>query len=216
MWHQILTWLFLMISGIIAKLYSLLYLKVDIKGRENITLDTHGVLFSANHQTLADSWFIMAHMRSMLHMMLKPAFLPWNIPEGNNYFATPIMQFIFSHLRCLPVQRKSMDVKAKQNFFARISIILKTGNILIFFEETRTRNGEIGKAKLGAGTIAYKNGCKIIPIRINGFSEVMPVGSKWYYFLVPFKHRKKVSIVYGPPVQYDDLLVEPEKKRHFP
>src|SRR3990167_7293268 len=36
--------------------------------------------------------------------------------------------------------------------------------------------------------------CPVIPVRIRGWSKVMPIGSKWYYFLLAFRGRKRVSI----------------------
>ena len=196
------TYILLMLSGLLCKLYCLLYLKVEVIGRENVPKRTKGVLFASNHQTLIDSWFIGTLLKPFSYLIFSPGILPWNAPEATNFFKTPVMRFIFSHLKCLPVTRGSVG----KAFFQQISKILKNANLLIFFEGTRTRNGLINNAKPGIGRIIYENKPIVIPIRIKGFQEVMPVGSKWHFFLKPFYGRKKVAVIYGSPIDFTDLL----------
>ncbi|HAH04128.1 TPA: hypothetical protein DCL28_01030 [Candidatus Komeilibacteria bacterium] len=88
---------------------------------------------------------------------------------------------------------------------------------MVFFEETRTRdpNEKIGRAGPGAGRIARTTGCPVIPVRIRGWSKVMPIGSKWYYFLLAFRGRKRVSITFSPPLSLGGLLSAPERNRTY-
>jgi 1-acyl-sn-glycerol-3-phosphate acyltransferase len=65
--------------------------------------------------------------------------------------------------------KQSLDI-AKQN--------LKQGksSVFIFPEGTRTRNGQIGRFKRGAFTIARDLHLPIVPITINGAFKALPKG----------------------------------------
>jgi 1-acyl-sn-glycerol-3-phosphate acyltransferase len=195
-----------MLSGILCKIFCWLYLKVEIIGRENIPKQHRGILFSSNHQSLIDSWFIACFLMPFFYLIFHPGILPWNAADRKNFFNTPIKRFIFSHLRCFPVSRNTVGTAGAREFANAGQQILAAGNLLVFFEGTRTRNGSIGKAKFGVGQIIFENKPLVIPIRIEGLNKIMPIGCKWYYFFLPFRKTKKITIRYGKPLEFADLF----------
>jgi 1-acyl-sn-glycerol-3-phosphate acyltransferase len=67
--------------------------------------------------------------------------------------------------------------------------------VLIYPEGTRSRTGEIGHFKPGAGLIATRMGCQVLPVRINGTWDVWPP-SAW----LPRK-RGRVEVRFGVPLR---------------
>ena len=68
--------------------------------------------------------------------------------------------------------------------------ILKEGNVLgLFPEGTRSRNGQLGKGLSGAGFFAFRSDALIVPCAIIG----------------PYKSFRPLKVVYGKPVNIDDL-----------
>ncbi len=208
-----ISYLFLLVGGFSTWLFSTLFLKLEINDQDNVPLET-GLLLVANHQTLADSFFIGTFYIQFILQARKPRFIIWNTPEFTNFFKTPILKKIFENLRCLPVTRNGMGRNDFREFFDKVKTILQSGNLLIFFEGTRTRTGEIGEARSGvAKIIQSKYPKKVIPVKISDFSQVMPVGARGFRVGFPFLNRKRVSITFGKPLKFDDLTGKPAEVR---
>lgn len=207
------SYFFLTLGGGLTWLLTKLFLKLKITGRENVPSKTTGLMLVANHQSLADSFFIITFWQPFWRSILHPKMIPWNTPEAGNFFKTPLLKFIFKHLRCLPVKRNGLMKKAEiMEFFKKIKKILQSGNLLIFFEGTRTRSGEIGEVKSGVVKIIRDNLPTVIPIRIDGLSELMPIGAKGFKVRWLGK-RVPISITIGKPMYFAELLkVEVENK----
>lgn len=209
----VLTFVLLMISGIATRFFSWLFLDVYVIGRHNVPNKKEGVLYAPNHITLIDPWFVMSYMKSLVYIFFQIGILPWNTPEFKNYFKTATMQFFFKHLRCIPVKRGVMKPSELENFLNKVSDTLKTGNLLIFPEGTRTRTGEIGQGKQGIGKIIYENHCKVVPVKIIGLEKILPIGAKMV--TISFLKRKKVTIIYGEPLDFTDFYKLPPNKETY-
>jgi 1-acyl-sn-glycerol-3-phosphate acyltransferase len=84
-------------------------------------------------------------------------------------------------LGAFPVKRGAGDRQA----IKRSIQILKENKILgIFPEGTRSKNGKLGKAHIGAALIAIKAGVPIVPVAIIG----------------PYRLFRPVRIVFGQPI----------------
>jgi 1-acyl-sn-glycerol-3-phosphate acyltransferase len=80
---------------------------------------------------------------------------------------------------------KSLDRAAKA--------ITTGGQVLLFAEGTRTRDGKLQPFKRGAFSLAAKSGVPILPVTINGSYTILPKGS--------FDIRPSaIEIVIGEPV----------------
>jgi len=218
----LLTYFFLLLTGSAAWLYAMLFLKLTVKGQDNIPENRQGLILAANHQTFVDSWFIGTFMKRFSYLFLYPRILPWNIPEFKNFYRTWLLRVIFKHLRCIPVKRGKMTLGETKFFLSEVRKTLLRYNLLLFFEGTRSRNGQIGAAKEGVGNIIHNNPhCLVVPVRIRGFDQVWPVDKNWFkaLFWQPMKNcfrgqgKTIVSIVFGQPLDLSDSFEQRGNQR---
>jgi 1-acyl-sn-glycerol-3-phosphate acyltransferase len=121
-----------------------------------------------------------------------PAFLPrddtWSMAKSE-YFKHPLSNWIFRAYHAFPVVRHTADRKALKRSFD----LLKAGQALIIFPEgTRIESGLLGPPEPGAGFLAQKAGCPVLPVGLTGTRECLPKGARW-------PRRTKVSITFGKP-----------------
>lgn len=199
-----ISYLLLILAALVTRLFSRLFLKLEIVGGENVP-KTKGVLVIANHQTLIDSFFIGAFFLPLAYQALHPSVILWNAPEFKNFFRTKLQAWIFRKLRCEPVFRGTTSREVLEATFTRLRSILTRSNLLYFFEGTRSRNGEIGQAKSGiAKLITIAKPSWVLPVKIIGFDQILPVGSSFV------RIGKKVKIIFGRPIKPNYLLLKSE------
>jgi 1-acyl-sn-glycerol-3-phosphate acyltransferase len=121
-----------------------------------------------------------------------PAFLPrgdtWSMAKSE-YFRRPLSNWIFRAYHAFPVVRHTADRAALKWSFD----LLKAGHALIIFPEgTRIESGLLGPPEPGAGFLAQKAGCPVLPVGLTGTRECLPKGARW-------PRRTKVSITFGKP-----------------
>ncbi|HAP37147.1 MAG TPA: 1-acyl-sn-glycerol-3-phosphate acyltransferase [Bacteroidetes bacterium] len=85
---------------------------------------------------------------------------------------------------------KSLDRAAKA--------IGEGGQVLLFAEGTRTRDGKMLPFKRGAFSLAAKSGIPIVPIAINGSYSILPKGS---FDIRP----SQIEIVINPPIETKNI-----------
>ena len=145
-------------------LCALSLVRVSVQGSENIDPKA-SYIFVANHQSLYDMPLVYGWLKNNFKWIIKKEFRKMPIMGKT----CELMGHIFID-RSNPMRAKnSLDI-AKQN--------LKQGNnsIFLFPEGTRTRNGQIGRFKRGAFTIARDLHLPIVPITINGAFNALPKG----------------------------------------
>lgn len=121
-----------------------------------------------------------------------PAFTPradtWSMAKSE-YFKGGIIEFMFRSYHAFPVVRHSADRNALRRSFD----LLKDGNALIIYPEgTRVESGVLAQPEPGAGFIAQKAGCAVLPVGLTGTRECLPKGARW-------PHRVPVGISFGKP-----------------
>jgi 1-acyl-sn-glycerol-3-phosphate acyltransferase len=123
---------------------------------------------------------------------LVPAFLPredsWSMAKSE-FFKGGVVTWLFRHYHAFPVVRHSADRTALRTAFE----ILKSGHALIMYPEgTRVESGVLAQPEPGAGFIAQKAGCPVVPVGLTGTRECLPKGARW-------PRRTRVSITFGKP-----------------
>jgi 1-acyl-sn-glycerol-3-phosphate acyltransferase len=123
---------------------------------------------------------------------LVPAFVPrddtWNMAKSE-FFRNPLSAFIYRSYHAFPVVRHTADRAALKRSFD----LLKAGEGLIIYPEgTRVESGVLAKPEPGAGFIAQKAGCPVLPVALTGTRECLPKGAWW-------PRRTKVTITFGKP-----------------
>ena len=121
-----------------------------------------------------------------------PAFTPrsdtWNMAKSE-YFKGGIVEFLFRQYHAFPVVRHTADRVALKRSYD----LLKAGHALIIYPEgTRVESGVLAKPEPGAGFIAQKAGCPVVPVGLSGTRECLPKGAHW-------PRRVPVSITFGKP-----------------
>ena len=138
--------------------------RVKVEGQEHLDPKA-SYIFVANHQSLYDMPLVYGWLKNNFRWIIKKEFRKMPIMGKT----CELMGHIFID-RSNPMRAKhSLDL-AKQK--------LKQGNnsIFLFPEGTRTRNGQVGKFKRGAFTIARDLHLPIVPVTITGAYEALPKG----------------------------------------
>ena len=123
---------------------------------------------------------------------LVPAFVPrddtWSMAKSE-FFRKPLIAFIYRSYQSFPVVRHTADRAALKRSFD----LLKAGQALVIYPEgTRVESGVLAKPEPGAGFIAQKAGCPVLPVALTGTRECLPKGAWW-------PRRTRVTITFGKP-----------------
>ncbi|HKW59507.1 MAG TPA: lysophospholipid acyltransferase family protein [Candidatus Dormibacteraeota bacterium] len=121
-----------------------------------------------------------------------PAFLPrgdsWNMAKSE-YFRKTWQRWLFTAYQAFPVVRHTADRNALRRSFD----LLKRGEVLVVYPEgTRVAAGVLSTPEPGAGFIAQKCDCPVLPVALTGTPEVMPKGQIW-------PRRRPVTVRFGKP-----------------
>ena len=160
--------------------------RIKVRGAENINPKA-SYIFVANHQSLYDMPLAYGWLKNNFKWIIKKEFRKMPIMGKT----CELMGHIFID-RSNPMRAKqSLDI-AKQN--------LKQGksSVFLFPEGTRTRNGQIGRFKRGAFTIARDLHLPIVPITINGAFKALPKGLN---YITP----GTIEMIIHPPVDTTNL-----------
>ena len=166
----------------VIRIYSKIVYRYEVIGKENIPKDG-ALLFCGNHTSYFDGPLIIISSPRLMRFMAKQEL------KGNLLF-----RYLCYAYDAIYVKRDSKDIGPLKEALKE----LKDGGSIGIFPEG-TRNGldkNDGKMKNGAAYMALKTGAKIIPIGINGEAK-------------PFH---KVSITYGKPIDFTNLLEEKTAK----
>lgn len=140
-----------------------------------------GYIFMANHQGMYDIPAVMASTPGQGRFMAKAGL-----------FKIPIFGWALSAGGFIPVDRT--DRAAGQRTFHAASESLSEGHSLIIFpEETRSRDGRLLPFKRGGFLLALKTGYPIVPVGIRGTASIRPRGSQ-------VVRPGPIEIVYGEPI----------------
>lgn len=174
--------------------------KFSVKGLENVA-DGENYIICPNHECHFDGLFVF----SALYKAGKLESDKICCMAKKEHLDHKITRDWLKLLGGIPVDRFGMSAPA----ILRSRECIREGyNFLIHPEGTRTRNGELGKFKSGAATLAEETNRKILPVRIDGAYEMYP-----YNKLLPrffdWKHFKKyeITIQFGAPITTEGKTV---------
>lgn len=128
-----------------------LFIRVEHHGMENVPKNK-GYILAANHTSIADMFVITVPVKGQICYMAK-----------EEIFKVPLVKWFFKALGSFAVRRGKGDTEA----IDKACNIVNSGKVLgIFPEGTRSKTGEIGKAKSGAALIAMQTKADILPVSI--------------------------------------------------
>jgi len=155
-----------------------LFYRLEMTGRDNIP-PRGPVIVVANHSSYIDPIIVGLANRREIHYMAKA-----------ELFAIPILGWLIRRLNAFPVRRETADRTA-----IRTALDLVAGGqvVLLFPEGTRYRLDGLGPIQPGAGVIAEKAGCPIVPITLIGTDRILPEGTRQPRF-------PRISAIVGKPI----------------
>ena len=141
----------------------------------------------ANHQSILDLFLFAAQKETNFSYVMKA----WPLKI---FFYAPFMRA----LDYVVVENKSLADIEEECFE-----LLKDGISVVFFPEgTRSRDGQIGKFKSGAFSLALKANVPIVPLFFENSGQVLPVGSLLF-------HPKPLKMRFLEPLFTDDFQHDP-------
>ena len=168
------------LAGAVSALY-----RIEVVGAENIPEDTErtqmpGFLLCSNHIANLDPVVIVAAIRIKINWMAK-----------ESLFKIPGLSQLIRALGAFPVNRAAGDVGAIKRTIAQLKDCRSVG----IFPQGHRRPGvdpRTTEIRYGAGMIAYRSGCDVLPIAIETKKRK----------LLPFS---KTVIIVGKRIPFDEL-----------
>jgi 1-acyl-sn-glycerol-3-phosphate acyltransferase len=158
-----------------------LFWRVDVVGRENIPLEGPLIL-APNHTSFCDSFFLPLVIRRRVTFVAKA-----------EYFDSWKTAWFFRAAGQIPMRREGGS--ASERALAAARDVLVSGGVLgIYPEGTRSPDGRLYRGHTGVARLALECGVPVIPVGMNGTTDVQPIGSN---IMRPFK---KVRICFGRPL----------------
>lgn len=136
-----------------------------------------------------------------------PAFLPrpdtWSMAKSE-YFRKPFDRWLFTAYHAFPVVRHTADRAALRRSFD----LLKAGHALVIYPEGHRQEAPVlGEPEPGAGFIAQKSGCLVLPVALTGTAECLPKGKLW-------PRRVPVTVRFGKPFHVQSRLADGSRVTH--
>jgi long-chain acyl-CoA synthetase len=138
------------------------------------------VLIVANHCSHLDFAVVRAALGPMGDQLVVLA-------ARDYFFNTPIRRFVahnFSPL--IPFDRERAQLESLDQALAQLA---GGRSVLMFPEGTRSTDGSLQEFKSGAGYLALRSGCDVLPIHIAGTHHVLGKG-----YLIPRYHPVEVRV----------------------
>ncbi len=155
------------------------WLKPRILGRGNIPANSN-MLVVANHASHLDTALVGYALGEIGNRLVVLA-------AKDYFFNTATRRFVFSNLTTLiPFDRERAQLESLDEALAELAA---GRSVLMFPEGTRSSDGAIQEFKSGAGYLALRSGCEVLPIGIAGTHDVLGKGR-----LLPQHHPVEVRI----------------------
>ncbi len=159
---------------------------IQVVGRENIPQEKSGYIIASNHVSNNDPPVVGITFRGKYTFMAKEELF-----QKSRIFA-----WLITKLGAFPVKRGAKDNSAIENALES----LNHGRIFVIFPEgTRSKDGELGKAKSGVTLIAAQAKVPVVPVFVK---------------YGPKKFRRKICICIGKaiPAENFDVDISDRKK----
>ena len=154
--------------------------RLEVEGVERVPADTP-VVFMANHESWLDIPMLLVAIPGQVRFLAK-----------KSLFSVPFLGWAISAMGFIPVDRKNRRTAVKS--FEEAAARIKAGrSVLVFPEETRTRDGQLLPFQRGGFLIAMKADLPIVPVGLDGPRRLLP---KYSYLL----RSGRVRVRFGEPV----------------
>lgn len=137
------------------------------------------VVYISNHQSFMDPTLIGFALQRPLNYMAR-----------DSLFRIPLFGTLISWVYAFPVRRDSADLAAMKEAMRRLKA---GGQLVVFAEGTRTRDGRIGPMLPGVAMLAQRSADWTVPVVIDGAHEAWPRSQ-------PFPNMGRIVVQFGQPI----------------
>ena len=138
--------------------------RVRVLHRERLP-PARGLVVVSNHESYADILVLLANLPLPVRLMAK-----------RSIFRIPVMGWSIRAAGFVPVDR-GVRSRGAATVEAALKLLKSGRSIVLFPEETRTRDGELLPFKPGAALLALRSGFPLLPVAITGTRRILPRGA---------------------------------------
>lgn len=164
--------------------------KLETYGNEHVPREG-GVLLLSNHVSYLDPFIVGTTARREFYFMAR-----------DSIFSVPLLGKLLELHNAYPVKRGTADRRALKY---TISLLKEGHAVLIFPEGTRSKDGNLGKARDGVSFIIHNADVPAIPVYLAGANYLMPRWSKWI-------KPTKLATHFGPPIDFSETRKIEDKR----
>jgi long-chain acyl-CoA synthetase len=164
------------------------FYSIHVEGKENLPRET--CILIANHTSMLDTFALYRGLPVKYRINTCPA------AAKDFFFKNKIVGFLGKMTFNVFGFSRKEEIKQSLRDFGEL--INRGMNVLIYPEGTRSRTGKLAEFKDGIGVIAWNISLPVVPIKIEGLREILPVGNIW-------PRRGKVRIKIGKPIQFNRM-----------
>ena len=149
-----------------------------------------GTVYISNHQSFLDPLLVGMGLNRPVHYMAR-----------DSLFRNPTFKRLIESVNAFPVRRGTADLRALKE---AIRLLRQGGQVLIFAEGTRTRDGRIAPFLPGVAVLAQRAAKWTVPVVIDGAYETWP------------RERALPSLGEHIVVKYAPAIPQAETKKQTP
>src|SRR5262252_7072023 len=136
-------------------------IRVRVLHRERLDPESSSIVI-ANHESFADILVLLATLPMQVRFLAK-----------RSIFRVPVLGWGIAAAGFVPVDRGEHG-KGTAAVEAALSRLRGRRSVVVFPEETRTRDGGLGPFKKGAALLAIRSGLPILPVGLAGSRSILP------------------------------------------
>lgn len=170
----------------LCRIFYIIFFKITVIGKENIPKEKSGYIIASNHVSNNDPPVVGITFKGKYTFMAKEELFHKN----------PIFTWLITQLGAFPVKRGAKD---GAQAIEKALESLKNGRIFVIFPEgTRSKDGELGRAKTGVTLVAAQAKVPVVPVFIR-------------YGRKKFRREIQISIGEKIPAERFDVNIEDRK-----
>jgi long-chain acyl-CoA synthetase len=188
-----------------AELIKLFVVNLRIEGYENVRTLKSPVIVTPNHTSHFDILTVLDHLPDKMRVRMASGGAADYFFKADSWRSRLLTWAMFHLGGAFPIVRnekvKHFTLKQSMDFVGEI--VDMGWSLFVFPEGTRTMTGKMNAFQQGIGLIVKETGLPVVPVKIDGFCEILPKGS-----IFP-KRCAAVTIKYGEAIEFGkDLSAE--------
>ncbi|TLD69429.1 1-acyl-sn-glycerol-3-phosphate acyltransferase [Phragmitibacter flavus] len=153
----------------------------SVVGKERLEIEG-GALLVCNHASFLDPPFAGIALDQDIHFLARKSLM-----------TNPMAKAVYKAWNSIPVDQDKPDMSSLK---AVVRLLKQGEKVLVFPEGSRTADGNLQEGQPGVGLIVTKALVPVIPMRLFGTREALPMGGKFF-------QPSEITLVVGEPWFYD-------------